>query len=100
MDAAPAAAENDSIETLKADILADSEGQAAAQRAVDAKAEEFLVACVKFAKLWQLSGDPFLGIRNLAQAIQNINETSKLADKEIKARREPLAPRGQRGGVE
>ncbi len=78
--------DDDSLDNLKHAILTNPLGSAAARDAVDAKAEEFLVACVKLAKLWQLSDDPFLAIRHLAAALLVIREATRGVEKELASR--------------
>jgi hypothetical protein len=73
--------DGDSIEQLTADILASD--PAAVTRTVDDKAEEFLRACVRFAKTWQLSDDPWLGISHMINATIWINHAQEDLSKEI-----------------
>lgn len=83
----PPIPENDSIEQLRADILASD--PAAVRKAVDDRAEEFLRGCVRFAKTMQLNDDPWLGIRCLIEATLWIKEAQSRLDREVAGRRKP-----------
>lgn len=71
----------DSTDALKADLLA-AEPEAV-QAAVDAKAEEWLRAAVKFARSWQLSDDPWSGIAALNNALTVLTEAQKHLERNV-----------------
>jgi len=70
-----------SFDQLRADI-AESD-PAAVLSAVDEKADEFLRACVRFARTMQLSDDPWLGMRHLINAMDWVNHAQVGLHKEI-----------------
>lgn len=79
----------DSVAQLEADIL-ESDPQAVLS-ALDDKAEEFLTACVKFAKAMQLNADPWLGIRCLVEGLAWVKESHERLNKEVAVRRKPTS---------
>lgn len=72
---------------IRAELIVDH--PEAVNAAVDNKAEEFLLACVKFAKTMSLHDDPFASIRVLTEALIWIQESQGRLEKEVSAQRKP-----------
>lgn len=83
----PESTEQDSFEQLRADML--REVPEAVREACHQKAEEFLAACVRYARLMQTGDDPWLGIRCLTESIIYIKEAQGRIEKELIVRRKP-----------
>jgi len=82
-------APTDTLAQLEADILATD--PQAVTNSLDDKAEEFLVACVKFAKAMQLNDDPWLGIRCLVEGLAWVKESHERMNKDVAVRRKPTS---------
>jgi hypothetical protein len=61
----------------------------AVREAAHQKAEEFLAACVRYARTMQLADDPWLGIRCLTETIIYIKQAQTQIDREVAVRRKP-----------
>lgn len=72
---------------IRAELIVDQ--PEAVNAAVDNKAEEFLRACVKFARTASLHEDPFASIRVLTEALIWLRESQGRMEKEVAAQGKP-----------
>lgn len=85
----PEIPDQDSIEQLQADMLRDV--PEAVREACNEKAEEFLRACVRYARTMQTAADPWHGIRCLTETIVYIQRAQGQLEKELSVGRKPYS---------